>query len=128
LAQLLVQTAEQAKTAFGQTAQSMDLPVPLARAILLLDEPAPMSALAEILACDRSYVTSLSDQLEERGLVSRVAGGDRRVKLLALTAAGRKVRDKLAAKVAEESVVFRALSDSERKTLTDLLTRLHSEQ
>jgi hypothetical protein len=48
-----------------------------------------MRMLADRLACERSYITGLADQLEERGLVTRATGEDRRVKLLALTESDR---------------------------------------
>src|SRR5512140_427585 len=55
--------------------------------------PMPMSRLAEALACDASNVTGLVDRLESRGLVRRHASsGDRRVKVLDLTAAGLQLR------------------------------------
>lgn len=74
LVRLLVDIAEQAKADFAATVAAVGLPMPLARAIVLLTHPAPMRDLAEQLACDRSYVTNLADQLEERGLVARVPG------------------------------------------------------
>ncbi|MBW3630045.1 MAG: MarR family transcriptional regulator, partial [Gemmatimonadetes bacterium] len=64
------------------------------RALLALAEAAPMRSLAGQLRCDASNVTGLADRLEVRGLVTRVGQqGDRRVKLLALTDAGRALRD-----------------------------------
>ena len=63
-------------------------------ALNALDEPVPMRHIAELLRCDRSAVTWITDRLEERGYVERrSAEGDRRVKLLALTDEGRRVRD-----------------------------------
>ena len=124
VSQLLVQAAEYGKATFQAAATSLELPVPVARALLLLDQPAPMSDLAERLTCDRSYITSITDQLEEKGLVARVPGADRRVKLLELTEHGKKTRDVLAAVVADNSMVFHNLSDDDRLTLQHLLGRL----
>ena len=60
---------------------------------LLADGPAPMRKLACRLHCDPSNVTGLSDRLVERGLVERHADpDDRRVKMLALTTEGDRVR------------------------------------
>ena len=67
----------------------------------MLTKPAPMRDLAERLACDQSYITNLADQVEDRGLVCRVPGDDRRVKLLQLTPAGEKLRDEISEAVAE---------------------------
>jgi DNA-binding MarR family transcriptional regulator len=124
LAQMLVEIAEQAKADFAATVASFGLPVHLARAVVLLTTPAPMRDLAERLACDRSYITNLADQLEERGLVTRVPGEDRRVKLLALTDAGVAMRNRISEAVAERNMILRRLTDAERKTLAPLLERL----
>jgi DNA-binding MarR family transcriptional regulator len=123
LSQMLIDIAESAKRNFAETAASFDLPVHLARSVLLLDEPAPMRHLADLLGCDRSYITLLADQLEERGLIARVSGQDRRVKLLQLTKAGTALRDELSKAVAERALVLR-LSDTDRKNLARLLGQL----
>ncbi|HEY3133101.1 MAG TPA: MarR family transcriptional regulator [Gemmatimonadaceae bacterium] len=55
-----------------------------------------MRSLAEEWGCDASNATFIVDRLEKRGLVERRAKpGDRRVKLVVLTAAGAKARKKL---------------------------------
>ncbi|MEX2622172.1 MAG: MarR family transcriptional regulator, partial [Acidimicrobiia bacterium] len=62
-------------------------------ALLALKEPIPMSQLAEALSCDRSNITGLIDRLEQQDLVTRREDpADRRVKMLVLTAKGRKRR------------------------------------
>ncbi len=124
LSQMLIDFVEQAKADFTRTAAGFDLPVHLARAVLALNKPAPMRELAEQLTCDRSYITNLADQLEERGLVSRVPGDDRRVKLLQLTRSGRSLRDRLSAAVTENALVLRRLSAADRKALAPLLEKL----
>src|SRR5215207_7088302 len=66
--------------------------------------------LAGRLRCDPSWVTSLADDLERRGLAERTADpSDRRVKVLRLTGEGAGVRDRLAEAVARESTVMRRL-------------------
>jgi DNA-binding MarR family transcriptional regulator len=68
-----------------------------ALSILDPDEPKPMRAMADALACDPSMVTWLVDRLEERGLVERrMDPTDRRVKTLVLTALGIQTRQRLA--------------------------------
>src|SRR5947207_2966542 len=70
-------------------------------ALNALDEPMPMSGIANLLHCDRSAVTWITDRLEERGYVERrSAEGDRRVKLLALTDEGRRVREEIRTRLA----------------------------
>ncbi|MEV6965883.1 MarR family transcriptional regulator [Hamadaea sp. NPDC051192] len=127
LAELLVGVVEQAKADFAATVGELGLPVSLARAIVLLTKPAPMRDLAEQLRCDRSYITSLADQLEERGLITRVPGEDRRYKLLALTEEGVALRSRIAQAVAERNMLLHRLTDDERNTLAPLLERLHGE-
>jgi DNA-binding MarR family transcriptional regulator len=124
LAQMLVDVARQAMADFAATVGELGLPVHLARAIVLLSTPSPMRDLADWLQCDRSYVTSLADQLEGRGLVTRVVGEDRRVKLLALTDAGEAMRDRISAAVAEHNMILLRLSESERRHLAPLLEKL----
>jgi DNA-binding MarR family transcriptional regulator len=69
-----------------------------ALAVLDPEQPRPMRAMADALACDASLVTWLTDRLEERGLVERRSDpSDRRVKTIALTAQGVKTRQRLAA-------------------------------
>jgi DNA-binding MarR family transcriptional regulator len=63
------------------------------RALLAIDpeDPRPMRELARVLNCDASYVTGLVDDLERAGYaVRRPAATDRRVKTVALTAAGKR--------------------------------------
>jgi DNA-binding MarR family transcriptional regulator len=89
-----------------------------------LDEPMSMSALAERLGIDASYVTTIADQLEERGLIERQPHPtDRRIKSLALTAEGRRLREKLANELWVDVPVLDALSLVERRQLRELLTK-----
>src|SRR4051794_39912665 len=70
--------------------------------LLSQDEPVPMRRLACAMRCDPSNVTGLADRLAERGLVERRADpSDRRVKALALTLEGERVRDELMARLME---------------------------
>lgn len=124
LSGLIVAIADQAKLDFAEAVAPFGLPVHLARAILRLGAPAPMGDLAEHLACDRSYITGLADKLEERGLLTRVPGDDRRVKLLQLTDEGQDLRDLISAAVTERSRVLRNLDDDQRRTLEPLLQAL----
>jgi MarR family transcriptional regulator, organic hydroperoxide resistance regulator len=93
-------------------------------ALHALDEPMSMSALADRLGIDASYVTTIADQLEERGLIERRPHPtDRRVKSLALTAEGRRLREKLADELWVEVPVLDALTADERRELRRLLSR-----
>jgi DNA-binding MarR family transcriptional regulator len=93
-------------------------------ALQALDEPVPMSSVANVLRCDRSAVTWITDRLEERGYVERRADGrDRRVKLLALTEEGRRVREELQARLSVPPEALSRLSRSEQRALRDLLRK-----
>jgi DNA-binding MarR family transcriptional regulator len=69
-----------------------------ARALSALDVPGgrTMRSLADEWGCDASNATWIVDRLEKRGFAERRAiAGDRRVKLVVLTTAGTKARQKL---------------------------------
>jgi len=89
-----------------------------------LDEPVPMSRIAEALRCDRSAVTWITDRLEERGYVERRSDErDRRVKLLALTDEGKRVREEIRARLSTPPETLERLSAAEQRTLRDLLRK-----
>ena len=93
-------------------------------ALQAMDEPVPMSSVANVLRCDRSAVTWITDRLEERGYVERRADErDRRVKLLALTDEGRRVREEIRARLAVPPEALSRLSRTEQRTLRDLLRK-----
>jgi DNA-binding MarR family transcriptional regulator len=93
-------------------------------ALHALDEPMSMSALAERLGIDASYVTTIADQLEERGLIERRPHPtDRRIKSLALTREGRRLQDQLAVELWSDVPVLDVLSVAERQELERLLTK-----
>src|SRR3954464_7511018 len=93
-------------------------------ALQALDEPAPMSRIAEVLRCDRSAVTWITDRLEERGYVERTSDErDRRVKLLVLTEEGRRVREEIRSRLATPPEALVRLSRAEQRALRDLLRK-----
>jgi DNA-binding MarR family transcriptional regulator len=97
-------------------------------ALNALDEPAPMSHIATLLRCDRSAVTWITDRLEERGYVERRGDErDRRVKLLALTDEGRRVRDEIRTRLATPPEALLRLTRAEQRTLRDLLRKALAE-
>jgi DNA-binding MarR family transcriptional regulator len=93
-------------------------------ALNALDEPVPMSSIANSLRCDRSAVTWITDRLEERGYVERRADpDDRRVKLMALTDEGRRVREEIRARLAVPPDALAHLPKTEQRALRDLLRK-----
>lgn len=93
-------------------------------ALRLLDKPRTMSEVADFLHCDNSNVTGIVDGLEEKGLATRLPDErDRRVKLIALTAEGRRVRTRLMRAVEKPPTWIEGLSEADRRSLRDLLRR-----
>ena len=106
--------------------EALGLTPAVARALLQLEPgtPIPTRQLAERLCCDPSNVTVFVDRLEELGLVERrVDPGDRRVKTLAMTSAGRRVRNQLNTIIAGNTPPFRGLTVDEQLTLLALLEK-----
>lgn len=97
--------------------------------ILLRQQPLPMRALAGRLACDASNITGLVDRLEARGLVSRHAdAADRRIKNVVATEEGREAVRLIRADMRATSAAFARLDEEDRRSLYDLLGRLHPEE
>ena len=89
------------------------------------DHPVPMRKLASALHCDNSYVTSVIDVLEEKGLVERRAHpSDRRIKVISLTEEGALLAKRARAELAEPPPVFDSLTDAEAAQLRDLMRKL----
>lgn len=110
-------------------AAAADLGLPPAQALVLtnLSGPAPMRRLAEWLSCEPSNVTGIVDGLERRGLVTRrPAPGDRRVKHVVLTEAGKEKRRQLRASAHTLARTFFELPGPDQQHLRDLLARVLS--
>lgn len=120
----LFQVVQRAQDDFAAVAATLGLTALQARTLLWLEEPRSMGSLAEHLSCDASNVTGLADRLGRLGLVERVTGSDRRVKLLSLTPAGADNRAELAKRVAAGSTVSARLDADQRRRLSDLLDEL----
>ena len=84
----------------------------------------PMSALADSLHCDASNVTGIVDRLESRGLIERRSSPeDRRVKMLAVTAEGQRIREQIGAKMSEPPPPIADLSTEDQQALGEILSR-----
>ncbi len=124
VARRLHEVTEGSRQAFSSIAAEHGLSPPQARLLLRLVEPTAMRNLADHLACDASNVTGIAARLIERGLVMPTPGLDRRVKLLALTAAGRQLRSALELQIADSSPAMTRLTKAERQILLGLLDKL----
>lgn len=84
----------------------------------------PMSALAESLHCDASNVTGIVDRLEGRGLIERrPSPEDRRVKMIAVTEAGQKLREQIGRRMTDPPAPIAGLSPEDQRDLRDVLAR-----
>ena len=112
------------RSVFARRLQAIGLTPPLVFVLKLLDQPRPMRSLADELLFDPSYVTSLVDALETKGLAERRADpSDRRVKLIALTAAGSQLRQQLHVGLCTGLPGFDTLTDEDRIALATLLMK-----
>jgi MarR family transcriptional regulator, organic hydroperoxide resistance regulator len=127
----------------GQAGRRRDLAamvVPLARALVAAEEPVlsahqvsmwgyvvltaladqpvrTQAALAQSIGADKSRIIGVLDELQERGLIERQPDpDDRRARLLALTEAGRRLRESVrdAIQRQEEERVLAALPEADR--------------
>ena len=96
--------------------------------ILFLIEANPgvtQSRLAQAVSLDRSTLVGVLHALEERGLVERRRGEDRRTNALWLTLAGRTMVSKLKRRIEQhERRVAARLTPAERAQLLNLLEKL----
>jgi len=84
-----------------------------------------MGDLADHWGCDASYVTTLADGLQARGLVRRRPHPhDRRVKTIALTAKGAALKTRVLDALYEPPRALEALSAAEQRRLHDLLRKV----
>jgi DNA-binding MarR family transcriptional regulator len=88
-------------------------------------ESLSLGDIAEALQVDRPYATVLVNQLEEIGLVERTAHpGDRRRKVVALTAAGRRAMREATDVLTTPPPELAALDPAELKRLGAVLAKL----
>ena len=96
--------------------------------ILLLVEANPgvtQSRLARAVHLDRSTMVGVIDKLEERGLIERKRGEDRRTNGLWLTRAGRALLARMKERIEQHERRFAArLTPAERAQLIALLEKL----
>jgi len=88
------------------------------------DGSTAMRDLGDHFGCDASYVTALVDSLEDRGLARREPHPtDRRVKQVALTPHGQKLRAHALEILHEPPAALLELTAAEQRALRDLLQK-----
>ena len=96
--------------------------------LLLLDEdhPRTMGTLSHLFHCDASNMTGIIDGLEEKRLVSRQNDPrDRRIKIVCIEAAGKKMQHRIIDRLAEnDGFIFDALTDTESKQFVHIVEKL----
>ncbi|HEY4441550.1 MAG TPA: MarR family transcriptional regulator [Candidatus Elarobacter sp.] len=104
----------------------LDLTMQTAHALTAISHQGlTMRALADELSCDASNATGIVDRLETRGLIERRADpDDRRVKRVCLTAAGKRILEKVEARFLRPPPAIAALSAADQRTLLALLERV----
>ena len=123
---LFFEIGMEARQRAGRRLMEEGLSFPLAHVLRLIDpeRPRPLGELAELLACDASNVTALADRLESKGLAERQPDpADRRVKALALTREGARMRERVFDLMSEPPPAIAALSVADQRALRDILRR-----
>jgi MarR family transcriptional regulator, organic hydroperoxide resistance regulator len=94
------------------------------KAMFLLSAPMTMKEMGAKMGVDPSFVTSVADALEKRGLARREPSQrDRRSKNLVLTQEGEKLRDLICGEVMARAP-WRTLDTGERHCLLGLLRKM----
>ena len=125
----LLHAADRAQAHVESKLAALSLSLPKLAALNVLREAGeslPLSQLAERLSCVKSNITQLVDRLEADGFVSREPDpNDRRARLAAMTAAGRKACDEgLRLQRRTEQELFGALSADESRQLAVLVEKV----
>ncbi len=103
-------------------AKAFGIPTFVIKALHMLDTPLAMKDLGRRMHCDPSFITSIADTLERRGLAARESDpADRRVKRLVLTPAGAELKRRLEDEILARTPWRRKLSPDERTSLLALL-------
>lgn len=98
--------------------------------LLLVDEdlPRPMKSFCLLYHCDASNITGIVDGLEQKKLVSRQNDpNDRRIKVIQLEPAGKKLQQIIISRLAEHSgFLFDPLTETEAHQFVTIVEKLGS--
>jgi DNA-binding MarR family transcriptional regulator len=125
IVRLLFALVDELKAYFDGVAEEFGLSPTQALALRDLDRPLPMGRLAQSLRCEPGNVTAVVDRLEARGLAERrSAPSDRRVRRIALTRRGRRLRESMGARLVAGVPGVATLSPADQRLLHELLARV----
>jgi DNA-binding MarR family transcriptional regulator len=108
---------------FATRAAEFDLSATQAKVLLSLrpEERLPMKRVAERIPYDASNLTDFVDKLEARGVLMRLPdASDRRVKALALTEEGLRLREEFWDRLVTDAGPLASLSDAQVQELRNL--------
>jgi DNA-binding MarR family transcriptional regulator len=106
-------------------ADSFDIAPSDLLALFKLDEVMTMKELAKHMSCDASFVTTIADTLEKRGLARREPSlKDRRVKNLVLTPEGIAAKERMMRELALRMPWCYALNEKERHIFLALIQKM----
>jgi DNA-binding MarR family transcriptional regulator len=109
---------------FIEIAHELGVTPALLGALRFLEQPQTMGRMAELLRCDPSNVTGIVDALEDRELAERKpSAADRRVKVVELTAAGKRLRARAVEEMYKPPAWIEDLSPADQRALRDILRR-----
>ncbi len=109
---------------FIEIAHKLGVTPSLLGALRFLEQPHTMGRMAELLHCDPSNVTGIVDALEDRRLAERKpSAADRRVKVVELTVAGKRLRARAVEEMFKPPAWIEGLSAADRRALRDILRR-----
>lgn len=109
---------------FIEIAHKLGVTPSLLGALRFLEQPQTMGRMAELLRCDPSNVTGIVDALEDRDLAQRKPSvDDRRVKVVELTAAGKRLRARAVEEMYKPPAWIEGLSPTDQRSLRDILRR-----
>ena len=121
---LVLDLAGRLQRGFASRAAEFGLSGAQAKVLLALrsGEALPMRALARGLGFDPSNLTGLADRLEQRGLIERrPAPADRRIKAIAMTEEGSRLREDFQLRLTSDAGALARLNDAQIKDLHKLL-------
>ncbi|WP_456030837.1 MarR family winged helix-turn-helix transcriptional regulator [Rothia dentocariosa] len=121
---LLMRIIDNAREQFKTIGKAHGLTPPQARTLLILNRPMLGKEVAAEFDSDPSYITGISTQLENKGLIVRAPGQDRRAKYLSPTPEGARLRTRMMKELDISGPGVHRLSPQEREQLEVLLRKI----